>query len=32
MELEGRIWKNKRQWLVEVSSLNVMTQGESRLE
>jgi predicted RNase H-like HicB family nuclease len=32
MELEGRVWKNKNHWLVEVSSLNIMTQGESRKE
>lgn len=32
MELEGRIWKNKNHWLVEIPSLNVMTQGETRDE
>lgn len=32
MELEGRIWKNKNHWLVEVSSLNIITQGETREE
>lgn len=32
MELEGKIWKNKNHWLVKVSSLNIMTQGESREE
>jgi predicted RNase H-like HicB family nuclease len=32
MELSGRIWKNKNHWLVEVSSLNIMTQGETRKE
>lgn len=32
MELEGKIWKNKNHWLVEVSSLNIMTQGETRDE
>ena len=32
MELEGRIWKNKKHWLVEVSSLNIMTQGKTREE
>ena len=32
MELEGRIRKNKNHWLVEVSSLNIMTQGETREE
>ncbi len=29
MELEGRVWKSKQQWLVEVPSLDIMTQGES---
>lgn len=32
MELEGKIWKSKKHWLVEVSSLNIMTQGETRDE
>lgn len=32
MELEGKVWKNKKHWLVEVSSLNIMTQGETREE
>lgn len=32
MELEGKIWKNKNHWLVEVSSLNIITQGETREE
>lgn len=32
MELEGRIWKNRNHWLVEVPSLNIMTQGETREE
>jgi predicted RNase H-like HicB family nuclease len=32
MELEGKIWKNKNHWLVEVSSFNIMTQGETREE
>lgn len=32
MELEGKIWKSKSHWLVEVSSLNIMTQGETREE
>ena len=30
MELEGKIWKSKKFWLVEVPSLNLMTQGKSR--
>lgn len=32
MELEGKIWKSGKFWLVEVSSVNVMTQGHSREE
>jgi len=32
MELESKVWKNKKHWLVEVSSLNIMTQGETREE
>jgi predicted RNase H-like HicB family nuclease len=32
MELEGKIWKNQKHWLVEVSSLNIMTQGETKDE
>ena len=32
MELEGKIWKNKNHWLVEVPSLNIMTQGDTREE
>lgn len=32
MELEGKIRKNKNHWLVEVPSLNIMTQGETRDE
>ena len=32
MELEGKIRKYKQQWLVEVSSLDVMTQGRTRKE
>lgn len=32
MELEGKIWKNKGFWLVEIPSLNIMTQGETREE
>ena len=30
MELEGKIWKSKKFWLIEVPSLDVMTQGKSR--
>jgi predicted RNase H-like HicB family nuclease len=32
MELEGKIWKSKKLWLVEVPSLNLMTQGKTRAE
>ncbi len=32
MEFEGKIWKHKAHWLVEVSSLNIMTQGKTRAE
>lgn len=32
MELEGKIWKDGRFWLVEVPSLDIMTQGFSRKE
>ena len=32
MELEGKIWKHKKQWLVEIPSVVVMTQGETREE
>jgi len=32
MELEGRIWKDKKFWLVEVPSLGIMTQGKTRKE
>lgn len=30
MELEGKIWKSGKFWLVEVPSIDVMTQGTSR--
>jgi predicted RNase H-like HicB family nuclease len=30
MELDGRVWKSKNDWLVEVPSLDLMTQGTSR--
>ncbi len=32
MEIEGRVFKNKSQWLAEVSSLDLMTQGNSAEE
>ncbi len=30
MEFEGKVWKEGKFWLVEVPSLNLMTQGKSR--
>ena len=30
MEFEGKVWKDGKFWLVEVASLNLMTQGKSR--
>lgn len=32
MELESKIWKHKNHWLVQVPSLNIMTQGKTRKE
>ncbi len=32
MELEGKIWKSKNLWLVEVPSLDAMTQGKTKEE
>ena len=34
MELEGKVWKDPKNswWLVEVSFLDIMTQGKSRKE
>jgi predicted RNase H-like HicB family nuclease len=32
MELEGKIWKSKKFWLVEVPSLDAMTQGRTKKE
>ncbi len=32
MELEGKVWKSKSHWLIEVPSLNIMTQGYSKKE
>lgn len=32
MELEGKIWKSGKFWLVEVPAVDVMTQGYSRQE
>lgn len=30
MEIQGRIWKEGKFWLVEIPSLDVMTQGKTR--
>ena len=32
MEFEGKVWKNATFWLVEVPSLDLMTQGETKEE
>jgi len=32
MELEGKIWKDGKFWLVEVPCLDIMTQGKTRKE
>lgn len=32
MEMEGRIWKDGKFWLVEVPTLDAMTQGKTRKE
>jgi len=32
MEFEGKVWKSKSHWLVEVPSLDLMTQGRSKVE
>ncbi len=32
MELEGKLWKNQEHWLIEVPSLDLMTQGETKDE
>lgn len=32
MVLEGKIWKDKKHWLIEVPALDIMTQGYSRHE
>ena len=32
MELEGKIWKDGKSWLVEVPALDVCTQGHTRKE
>lgn len=32
MELEGKVWKHKQHWLVEIPSLNVATQGKTKDE
>ena len=30
MELKGKVWKDDKFWLVEIPSLDVMTQGKSK--
>lgn len=32
MEIEGKIWKDGRYWLIEALSLNITTQGRTRKE
>ena len=32
MEMEGRIWKDGKFWLVEIPALDAMTQGKTRKE
>ena len=32
MELEGKLWKSGKFWLIEVPAIEVMTQGHSRKE
>jgi predicted RNase H-like HicB family nuclease len=32
MEFEGKIWKSKQFWLIEVPSLDAMTQGRTKAE
>jgi len=32
MELEGKVWKEDRWWLIEVPCLNVVTQGKTKKE
>ena len=32
MEFEGKVWKSRTFWLVEVPSLDLMTQGETKEE
>jgi Helix-turn-helix len=32
MEMEGKIWKDGKYWLVEVPALDAMTQGKTRKE
>lgn len=32
MELEGKIWKSGKHWLIEVTSLDVLTQGHTQEE
>ena len=30
MEFEGKVWKSKKEWLIEIPSLDVMTQGKTK--
>ena len=32
MEFEGKIWKEKNHWLIEITSLDLITQGKTRKE
>lgn len=32
MEMEGKIWKDGKIWLVEIPALDAMTQGKTRKE
>jgi predicted RNase H-like HicB family nuclease len=32
MDVQGKVWKDKNYWLVEVPALNVMTQGKTRAD
>ena len=32
MKLEGRVWKDKNFWLVEIPSVDILTQGRSKKE
>jgi predicted RNase H-like HicB family nuclease len=32
MEIDGKIWKDGKLWLIEIPALDAMTQGETRKE